>query len=448
MRRQIALAAGILFALGPVRGLAQDGSVDGTFGLSGVLEPIAGEVMTAAAVFRSQRFLVVGDVGSGAPSIASETIEAFDDHFEISECGPTVPFMTSFTGQAVLVDRSDRPLIAGKMTFLGSETQERALVARYQDDASCLLDPGWSSNGWTVLDDQTFCDTEDCSLVALVDAPTAAARVFGLLEAPQNFLVSRYFVVAFTAAGEVDTGFGANGYAEITVPDLGTLAGGRALLAADGAGRPIVFAGRYDPAVSFDLDTFLMRLTTAGQPDAGFGTGGVLLIDNSPISDGQAAAVLVEPDGAIVTATVDLTASPHNTTLLRRSATGGVTTRFQAGLEVRSLAWQGDHKLLVASELSSDDGMMVQRFLWPAAGSPSLDFTFGNGGGVLLDFDYGGANREDPVTLLLSAGRVLVTANADVGTTSRGFAATRLLNSYLFADGFELGNLARWSEPH
>jgi hypothetical protein len=448
MRQRELLALGIALLCGVERATAQDGSVDGSFGPTGVLTPVVGEEMAAAAIFRTHRFVVVGDVGSSAQSIASETVEAFDDHLEISECAEVVPFMASFAGKSVLVDRGDRAMIAGTLTFIGSESQDRAIVARYQTGDSCLLDPQWSSNGWLVLDDRSFCDTEDCSMIALADAPTESSRIFGLLEAQVNSLVSRYFVVAFAATGEVDASFGSTGYAEVTASGLGSLAAGKAFLAVDRLGRPIVFAGRYDPAVAFDLDTFLQRFTAAGQPDASLGTGGILVIDNTPTSDVLPGALLVEPDGAIVTATIDLTASPDNSTLLRLPAAGGVTTRFLAGLAVRSLAWQGDHKLLVASDLTGGDGMMVQRFLWPPTESPSLDVTFGNSGGLVLDFDYGGANNEDPVTLLLSAGRVLVTANADAGPSSRGFAATRLLNAYLFADGFELGNLVRWSEPN
>lgn len=446
MRNVVMLTVGIILVASAQGARAQDGAVDSSFGPTGVLEPTAEESMIAGAMFRSGRFTVVGDVGRGAPSIATETVAAFDDHFEIEECDAIVPFMASFQGRALLADRADRPLVAGTITFLGSESQERPLVARYRADGSCLFDPGWSSNGWTVLDDRSFCDTEDCSMVALVETPTATPRVFGLLEASVNAFVSRYFVVAFTAAGEVDASFGSNGYAEVSDPgDLGTLAAGHGFLAVDGAGRPLVLAARYDTLPPLDLDPFVAEFTTDGVYDGGC----CWIADDDPDSDGLPTALLVEPDGAIVVAAVDISANPPSSRLTRRRLRGGiVTSRFQAALQARALAWQGDHKLLVASDLSAGDGMLIQRFLWSEDDAPSLDPTFGNNGGLLLDFDYGGADGEDPVSLMLSAGRVVVAANADVGAASRGFAATRLLNAYLFADGFEQGNLVRWSLPH
>ena len=63
----------------------------------------------------------------------------------------------------------------------------------------------------------------------------------------------------------------------------------------------------------------------------------------------------------------------------------------------------------------------------------------------MIDFDFGGGNKETVAEALLSSGRIVLAGTADeTPTTTTGFLV-RLNNSYLFADGFEWGTAADWS---
>ncbi|HWG99573.1 MAG TPA: delta-60 repeat domain-containing protein, partial [Pilimelia sp.] len=116
---------------------------------------------------------------------------------------------------------------------------------------------------------------------------------------PDDTALARY-----RADGTLDPGFGRGG---VVVTDLSRVGDwdGAAAVALDADGRILVLAWARS-ANAFPRTLALARFLPAGGPDAGFGHGGVVLWP-SPGS-GYAylpVALAVQPDGAILTASVD-----------------------------------------------------------------------------------------------------------------------------------------------
>jgi uncharacterized delta-60 repeat protein len=104
------------------------------------------------------------------------------------------------------------------------------------------------------------------------------------------------FVVArYSESGDPDPGFGSGGIATVPVGASNDYCYGMALQL-DGK---ILLAGAISDALGFDFGT--VRLTAAGQPDPAFGAGGKVISALSPGND-QGHAVAVHADGRIVVA--------------------------------------------------------------------------------------------------------------------------------------------------
>jgi uncharacterized delta-60 repeat protein len=138
-----------------------------------------------------------------------------------------------------------------------------------------------------------------------VGMTTAEAR--GLVQQSDGKLVvagvsndgtdDQFTLVRYTTGGVVDTagGFGTSGIATTSVGSSGAAAFGLALQADD----KLVAAGTASNGTNTDFA--LVRYTTAGMPDATFGSGGIV---TTPIGTGDdaAAAIVYQPDGFLAVA--------------------------------------------------------------------------------------------------------------------------------------------------
>jgi hypothetical protein len=205
-----------------------DGALDDDFAGDGVLGFYFADLARAAATLPDQSIAIVGDLETAIePRVDWMKVTTFAT---TADCGAGVFSLTTFEGRVALVDRAGGLVIGGVATFSGAPSQQVALVARFGPSDCSSFSSGWSGAGWEVLDTESFCDTENCLLVDLVESWGESPRLYALLESRVNSLVSRFFVVAFAANGNLDTSFGADGYAEVTLPDLGQLAAGGAYL--------------------------------------------------------------------------------------------------------------------------------------------------------------------------------------------------------------------------
>ncbi len=102
-----------------------------------------------------------------------------------------------------------------------------------------------------------------------------------------------FALVRYTAAGDLDTSFDADGKVTTDIGGAGDEAYGMAL---DAVGN-ILLAGRSFNGVNYDFA--LVRYTPAGAPDPAFSVGGILA---TPVSgdDDEAYGVAIQPDGKIV----------------------------------------------------------------------------------------------------------------------------------------------------
>jgi hypothetical protein len=419
---------------------AGDGDQDPTFGLDGVRGPDDGYRPRAAAVLPDQDVAIVGTLTYAfASAVHVAWLRMSNDGVATTECGKPIPFLATFDGRAVLVDRNGNLVVGGTATLSGTTTQQRALVARFAASDTCdTLDTAWSDTGFELLGGD-FCDFEDCYLSDLAEAPTAVPRLFALFE-QRSGAVSRYFVIAFQSSGHVNPLFGVDGYAEVTATGLGTLAAGGARLAVDGLGRPLVLATRFDPDAPTQKDAVLLRFTTTGGLDTSFESVGF-----HEFGDDKAAAVLViAPEGAIIVAANSVLADRAGWVyhLLPDGTWKGGGT---GDSPVAAIALQGDGKVLRLANSTAGDGFVIHRDIRRSDGLWAHDPSFGSlDGHDIYGVNFGGANGQHAGAMVIAGGRPIVVGTADTDGADAMFAI-RLRNGYLFADGFEVGSRADWS---
>ena len=409
-----------------------DGALDPTFDGDGVYGAFADYVVRDAATLPDQGTAVVGDLAI-APEPLVDWLKVSTTP-TLTECGAGIFSLASFEGRAVLVDRGGNVVVGGVATFSGVPTQEVALIARFPAASPCGgFDTGWSATGWEMLDSESFCDDEDCLVVDLAESPTATPKLYALVESRVNFLVSRFFVVAFLANGNIDTAFGSNGYTEVTdVDEGGSLAAGRSRLAVDAQGHPSVLGTRFDPDQGFDADVFLIRFDTLGN---------LWRYDEDELwtqdsADEYAAALELGADGQLILGVDQDRQHPVGFAQpLGRCCF--LTTGDLVGIAV-----QGDGKYLPLYDSLDSDALEVWRI---TARSMTWDPEFGGNGRVTSDVGAAlfSGSGQDCVAIVLSAGRPLLACNRHLSGGDRSFFV-RLRNRYLFADGFEVGSKARW----
>ena len=198
-------------------------------------------------------------------------------------------------------------------------------------------------------------------------------------------------VVRYTTGGRLDATFGSGGK---VVTDLGLGIDDRASAAAVQADGKIVVAGWSDAGGSYDFA--LVRYTTEGRLDAGFGSGGKVLTDLGRGSDDRAYAVAVQKDGKIVAAGTretdrGLAFPTSDFALVRYTASGTLDATFGVGGVVlthfdatagvaAAVAIQNDGKIVVAGSIErAYTSFALARYT--SAGR--LDTGFGRGGTVV-----------------------------------------------------------------
>jgi uncharacterized delta-60 repeat protein len=106
---------------------------------------------------------------------------------------------------------------------------------------------------------------------------------------------------------------------------------------------------------------------------------------------------------------------------------------------------QGDGKIVVAgaaTETGGDSAMAVAR-LTPN-GSFDDEFNPDASGVQLIDFDQGSPYNDYAYRVDLQNGRVVLAGTVDIANSIQSVGVARLLNSYVFADGFEAPQAPGW----
>ncbi len=208
-----------------------------------------------------------------------------------------------------------------------------------------------------------------------------------------------------------------------------------------------------------DRDIGVARLTSSGALDTSFSIDGLagFSYDIVDSGDDEGLAVAVLPGGSIVVAGRVERALGFQAAVAILTPTGGFQNSF--GLvgryafdflapdrldTIRALVLQGDGKIVVAGSTAplaplTDSDFALARL--SISGSQPLDASFGGGGTERVIFDQGGNLADVAYDLTLGQGGKITVVGAVATDNGTAIAAARLKNSYIFADGFEWGNL-------
>lgn len=197
-------------------------------------------------------------------------------------------------------------------------------------------------------------------------------------------------VVRWLATGAVDTGFGTQGIATLPVSPVEKC---RLALAPDG--KIVVMVNRQINATRYE--TLVWRLLGTGVLDAGFGTGGQFLHQPAVDRSGVSRCLMVQPDGRILVGG----GTEDGVYLLRLTTAGALDAGFGSGglfltpspglaYRLTALARQTDGAIVATGWLR--DGTTARNcFLLRLLPSGAADPYFGNGGYRFL-FNLGELN--------------------------------------------------------
>lgn len=442
-----------LVLLLPLPGRAAPGDLDCSFGSSGVLTADlgAGEAAHDAALTAGGALLVLN---SDLRVTRITAAGAVDTGF--GSGGSVTPVIPGTTGAFDLaVDTQGRILIAGGRTDGDGEVFVARLTPTGALDASFGGGDGWIGFDWSAETASAGIDRVGDLLVASGDRPVVVGSydANGNVFNPSNANVA---VARLTAAGELDAGFGSGGIGIASSPgsvDDDARAGaidsqGRILTTGDyfvnGSGRNTVVtrwtpdgaldagfgsggvavvdgsgAGTSDFGVSLTVDAsdrpvllsqgtddpLLVRLTTSGGLDAGFGSGGIVqrsFVGGQDVPE----RVLVQPDGRILVTGWPVVGTSFRFASMRFLATGAldtawggtgvVTTSVGFNMRAYSALLTPTGRLVMAGGLNNDVQLLVVRYLADAAVNPATTLT-------ITGQTPNPSLRTDPVAFTVSA---------------------------------------------
>ena len=430
---------------------AVDGDPDTSFSGNGISFWNDGADVYVQAVATSDRLAIgVGsiDLGDDGFALHWHAVDQAGNSASLGCAQPSETLITLSTSSrlaAGIVDSTGNLVVGGDVKFLGSSFAQ-AFVARFRLTGSgCVLDTSFSNSGWSVYD-ELFCESLQCFVLDLVEIPTTTGavdepRIVALVVNHTNQAKKRTALLGLTSDGEIDTSFGLFGWALLVLEGASEVQGER--LARDGRGRLYVQSIRKTVSgPSTDYGEVVARFDADGGRDLDFGASGVQVLPggtNTGTVSGLEADLDVASDGTALSAYLGDAAQYD----LFGSLEGGDDDWVETELPNLYLAAQGDGKVVTASDLATD-GVRLERRQQRGASDFPLDTTFGSGGRRTIDVDLGIFEAEEVDAVTLWNGRPLVVGDADSLIHSGYFL--RAKSSYVFADGFEHGTPASWSE--
>jgi uncharacterized delta-60 repeat protein len=209
--------------------------------------------------------------------------------------------------------------------------------------------------------------------VVLTDATTASGTDLTVLE--------------FTSTGQLNTSFASGGVYELTVGGSATLPGG---LAVEDNGD-IVFTGSFLNSSS-NQQFVAGRLTSDGQVDSGFGSGGLFEPSFGSASNSIAAGVIAQADGDLIFTAFTDGGSPQ-IAVIRSTPSGQLDNSFGSGgivylsavapIPVLGLVQTSDGGYAVASAVQPASSQL-QASVTRLTSNGQIDTGFGTGGTALL----------------------------------------------------------------
>ena len=387
VRRRVGLVAAGAAVACLVVGVASatPGDLDTTFGTGGKVLTDFGsssnDIAQAVAVQEDGKIVVAGysDANGGYEFAVSRYTRTGAPDMSFGSGGKVLTDVGgggNDNATAIAVQKDGKIVVAGFSAVSGG--YDFALV-RYTKTGA--LDKSFGSNGKVLTDLGSTGDFAYAVAIQKDGKIVVAGKSFA--SGSGDFAVVRY-----TKRGAVDTRFGSSG---VVLTDIGSASndGARALaLQKDGK---IVAAGSTNASGGYDFA--LVRYTKTGALDTGFGPGGKVVTDLGGSNDG-AYAVALQKDGEIVAGGDSNVNGSNDFALVRYTTAGAVDTGFGTGGQVvtdlgssssdclSGIALQKDEKILAGgNNACNDKDFALARYTTTGA----LDTSFGSGGIALTD---------------------------------------------------------------
>ncbi len=225
-----------------------------------------------------------------------------------------------------------------------------------------------------------------------------------------------FAIVRYTSAGVLDSSFGSGGKVMTPIGPTTDL-GYNMTLQSDGK---IIVAGYSHNGSTIGFA--LARYTEAGALDTSFGSGGtVTTVIGSSADIGR--SVAVQSDGKIVVAGYSLIGGTNDFAVVRYTSSGVLDSGFGVGGKVTTSIGSGDDYGQSVS-VQSDGKILVPGFAWNGSdwnfalvrytSGGALDASFGSGGKVITSI--GSGDDEGRGVAVQSDGRIVVAGNSSNGS--------------------------------
>jgi uncharacterized delta-60 repeat protein len=335
-----------------------DGTLDASFGNNGRVTtdfPNLAAVISAVLVQPDGKIVVAG---------GAYPLFTFAGDFKVARYNPDGSLdysfgiggivTTIFPGDGsyafALALQSDGKIIAAGTDFVdfnpGDMSDTDFALARYNPDGS--LDTTFGNAGTVTTD---FLGAED-DVFSILIQPDGKIVAVGSANSPVDFY--DFAAARYLSNGTLDTTFGTGGKMRVDFGNQDMDIASDAALQPDGK---IVAAGTTVFDFGVEQDFALTRFNSNGTVDTTFGTGGLLLIDFDSFAQ-SANAVLIQPDGKIITVGYPNTELDDSDFLLARcNPDGSLDPSFGVGGKVRTSL--GDLNSAANDAVLQPDGKIV-----------------------------------------------------------------------------------------
>ena len=341
----------------------------------------------------------------------------------------TLVSSTKVAGNSVVIQTDGKILVAGNFKRTGSDpfNVNDFAVVRYNMDGT--LDGSFGGGNGKVGIDFGTDEGPNPTIALLQDGKIIVAGY----TAQDNDIEREYIAIArLNVDGSPDLGFGSVGQTKIKIEGFyGSMA-----IQPDGK----IVVGGYTLGSPF----VLYRLNSNGTIDNSFGNNGEVMHYFGFFSEGPndgVHAILIQPDGKVVSAGTVSTNSRENVALTRHNSNGTIDASFGSNGQVVTSIGSTGNAGGNAAVLQSDNKILVAGYYTPSDRSfaavrynqnGTLDNSFAGNGKVGIDFTYGSQAN----ALVLQKDGKIVLAGKAINHTGADFALVRLTGTGGIDNGF------------
>lgn len=433
MKKNISTAKAFLLALCfafPLASFSQDGSLDNTFGNTGVVTTSIGNVgsensLNGIAIQADGKIVAAGysyNYFSTPQQVFAltryNTNGSLDNTFHSDGIVTTSIGTSSSQANGIAIQTDGKIVAAGK----GNGPYSFALT-RYNTNGS--LDLTFGTNGIVT----TSIDGNGALAIAIqADGKILAA---GYSQSIITLNVMLFTLMRYNTNGSLDPTFGTDGIVTTSIGEYGSRANGIAIQT-DGK---IVLAGESQTSGNFSPSVFaLTRYNTNGSIDNTFGAAGIVTTSigiNSAAND-----IVIQADGKILAAGSSDSLGSNTFSLSRYNTNGSLDTTFDtdgivstsSGIlgEQLAVTLQANGKIVAAGcsslDLTNNCNIGVTRFNT----NGSLDYTFGTAGIVITA--VGAASGAGSVAIQTD-GKIVAAGGAAAESNGSDFVVVRYNNN-------------------